>query len=254
MAPSTDQLVVRVCRDDHYGRNGRLPYIFKERIENCGLDNARNNRHWIVGIICLIVEVGNVLQRKPLQKGNGSEDISATFDVHGRGGKAFGQQPRDARHRHRQMPSIPPFSVANLAYSWNRQKQNTTRFQDALKGSYGSVQIKNEVQCLRQNNAIEQIRLDVLCCGEIDNAHGARRVRIDVKHIAPRHALAAKTDRIVVVRNFQDSPAYVVRMLLQKRFDEQTIDRSSEVKSPLAADGLKAEKIAKFHLANFGHT
>src|SRR5207244_6367739 len=113
-------------------------------------------------------------------------------------------------------PIISPALVivpADLTDSRHSRQDHAAWFQNALNVSDGGAQIENELQRLRQNDAVEAFRFDGIGSAQVRNNRGTRIPRLEMENMGTAHTFAAESLRLLVIFNFQHVPANVRRML-----------------------------------------
>lgn len=92
-------------------------------------------------------------------------------------------------------------------------------------------EVKNILERLRQDDAVETIGWKDTRNAQIADDCGAWVGVIDMEYILARDPAAAKLPRIVIVTNFEHRAANVSRMIGEKSFDIQPINRLSAIEA-----------------------
>src|SRR6516162_1761109 len=101
---------------------------------------------------------------------------------------------------------------------------------------YSLVQIKNQMKCLRQHNAIECLRWKITALSQIANQGCARIIRADMQHVAVCHSSATVLHGVGTVSDLQDPPFDVIRLTRQEILDIATVDRLAPIVAEVWAD------------------
>src|SRR5262249_36094601 len=96
------------------------------------------------------------MRGEPVQKSDCRKYIPVGLDPDVCRGKGLFKEPLCRKRR--EAPVVPPavhIMAADLADPWKGRQQDPARPQDAVKRLEGCAQIVNELERLRQNNAVE---------------------------------------------------------------------------------------------------
>ena len=107
------------------------------------------------------------------------------------------------------------------------------------------MNIVNELQCLRQDDAIKCVRGDVIASGEIRHNGGTGQALLNVKYIALRNLSGPEFIGIGVISYLQDTPPYVCRMSRKELMDIVAVDRQAGIVIPVCTERPCASQHSK---------
>src|SRR5215210_4081408 len=133
--------------------------------------------------------------------------------------------------------------AAGPAYAGEGGQQGPARLEDALKRPNGGAYVVDEMQRLRADDAIEDVRWYILSTGEVSDDGRPPVSRVHVEHVADRHAVAAVFSGKGGVFDLQHPPSNVLSLAGEKILDVVAINRPPPIQTELAADRSQPPEI-----------
>ena len=87
------------------------------------------------------------------------------------------------------------------------------------------VDVVDQVQRLRHDDAVEGPIGDLRSVGEVADDRGRRIAAVDVKHVSPGRTIAAVAARVLVVSDLERPAGDVSPVRLEEALDVVTVDR-----------------------------
>ena len=122
------------------------------------------------------------------------------------------------------------------ACGWKRGQQHAARLEHPIRAFKGGSHVVDEVQRLREDEAVVGLERQLLRDTKISDQRRARIPRVDVEDIRMIHPLRAERCRQAAVQHFEHPTMNVGRMLGQEPENVVPIDRESAFASPVPAD------------------
>ena len=102
----------------------------------------------------------------------------------------------------------------------------------------------DELQCLREDKAVEFVVRDRVCCGKVSMDRRLGVGPVDVQHIAVFDR-DSETARVAPVPDLQHPAADSAAMLGYETLDEIPVDGRTSIGAPSVAQGLRPTKCSK---------
>lgn len=97
----------------------------------------------------------------------------------------------------------------------------------------GRFEVKHKLQCLRAQNAVVCLALEMAGIREVSDNRDTGRARVDVEHLTSDDSIGPELSGVPVISDLKDHSSNRERVLRQKRLDVMTVDRkASSVPKP----------------------
>ena len=134
--------------------------------------------------------------------------------------------------------------TAHLADAGHGAEDDPARFEDAMQGPHRCLDVVNEHERLRENDAIKVFIRDLRRVRQVADNGRLRVALFDVHDMTGGEASRPEHAGVGIFAELQHPAADVVPMLGEKMLDVVSIDRSAPIKSEIAADGTDSTQIA----------
>src|SRR5262245_61957551 len=133
----------------------------------------------------------------------------------------------------------------DLTYAGKCCEQNAPRLQDSIQRLECTLGVVNELQRLRKNHTVKNVRRYMGCTAQITDKSRVCIARRDIKHIRLNHTAIPEPPCVCVLADFQHTAADIVLVGGQKSLDVIPVDRQAAVETVIPADRCAPAKIAK---------
>ena len=186
---------------------------------------------------CAGVEVG---RRQPLQECGSRQRVAVSLDGDVVLAEVGGEEPARQARVETPGPRAAPFVSRELADAGKRREDDPAGAQDPVERGDCEVDVVDQVQRLRHDDAVEGPIGDLRSVGEVADDRGGRIAAVDVEHVSPGRTIAAVAARVFVVSDLERPAGDVSPVRLEEALDVVTVDRQAAVVPELSADGLEA--------------
>src|SRR3954471_14586904 len=158
---------------------------------------------------------------------------------------------KEAARRVRGEPPVPAvapteFVIAHRAQAREGGQHNTPRLEDALQVFHDSARVENELERLREDDAIEAaVRNRAVVLRKVCDEGRALRAGFVGEHVHARDMFAPEAGRVTRITNFEDVPANVGAVSGEESIDVIPVDGLAPVHSPNLADRRGTAQVAE---------
>ena len=174
-------------------------------------------------------------------------DVAVRRDLEGVDRERLGEQL--SRRRFSQAPEVAVEAgfVVHSDHAGNRRQHDTAGAEDAGALGNDGRHVVDEVQRLRENDAVVGSRSDRVRMAEIGDDRRRAVGRIDVDDITRRDRVPAVLFRVHPVSDLEDSSSNVSPVSIQKALDVITVDGLPPIPAPVVAEWLGSPEITPVH-------
>ena len=203
-----------------------------------------------------MIELGRrqLFDGHPIQKRRACHDVAVRRDLEGIEGKHASEEFPRRRFRPAPEIAVETALVIHPDDARHRHQQHAAGAEDARALGNDRRHIVDELQCLRDDDAVVAVRRDRVRTPEIGDDRRLAVCRIDVEHIVRRDGVSTETLRIRRVPDLEDSTSHVGPVDLEKVFDVVPVDGLPSIPPRVPAQWLQAPEVAPFdprHAARF---
>ncbi len=183
-----------------------------------------------------------------VKEGDGSQHVAIGLDYHFALLKRFGQKLPQRPDREAPAPLRPPLIVADLTDAGGCRQKPAAWLEDPVNSREGGPDVINQMECLRQDDAVEGVGRKMVGARQIPDERCSRD-GLHVQDIAPSDARATEAASVGIVPNLDHAPMNVVGPGGQEPFDVVPVDREAAIIAKLAAHRLQPSEIAEADMA-----
>ena len=167
------------------------------------------------------------------------------FDFHVFSRKRLLGQTACGQNGQRPIPRVLPPTPFKLADTWNSRQQDSARLEGAIERPHSGFHVIDQMERLRQNDAVKDIGRDVFRRTQIAYECRLRVSFLHVQDVAARDAVTAEPLGVAVVADLQDPAADIGFAAREEPLNIKTVYRCPAIKAEFAAKGRQAAEIPK---------
>src|SRR5262245_2975349 len=143
-----------------------------------------------------------------------------------------------------------PVVLVNLRDTGDCCEQDASRLENPIKRSKRCTHVVDQLQRLREDDAVEHTGRDVIGVRQVGNDRRVRVIRVDMEDVVGSDLFTAESFGIDVLADLEYMPSHVLRPSVEKVLDVVTIDGPAPGFAKDLADWIHPAKVAKIDLSN----